>query len=693
MEKAGLPRWRRASDRRPRPAAGGGMHFLALATGIVSALLLAGHGCGSEPIGVRPPNEPPRIRITAGPVRDSLHSYRVTFEWTAFDPDGAIAGFEYALNDTTIPDSLHTTAETSVTLHLRMVEEKDGAALDTLAAYHTFHVRANDEEGLWSAFATARFNAFAIAPTTTITLPDPRFYPRVGTTFDVLWSGDDPDGGGAALRYSSRLVWVPPESAGVVDVGRLERPGGGPPWTAFDEITATRFEALPEGAYLFGVRARDEAGAVEPDLLIGRNVVRLRLVAEPGLPTLSLTADGRTVVLPNDEEDEKTFAMISGQYTLFTIEASAAAYAAQIVEIAYGVDLESVDPGDPGWRPLAGNELSLRLDNPPGVEDTLRVLYLKVTDSIGQNLVADAFLTVAPPDLSRDILYVDDIGNDRQGSAAAPTDTDHDQFVMEVLLAEAGRRGLRLDQYEVQRSDGGIIFGAPDLAMLRRYRLLVWGVRSTNTGLQATMAPESPGGPVSEAVAEYMALGGRLWLFGNAALVNLALPPTPNPYGYAPGELGYDVLHLETERDGSQIVAGGILLAGRSILNRRIDGLAGGIPTARARAEGWPELIAVRDPYAGTTEGIPGCEGMTIGYTHGARPGSFDTLYTFYANAQRLVPPAFSRFSGAPCAFRYQGPLGGKILAMAFPMDWWSDAVADSLGQSALRWFFEERAP
>ncbi len=662
--------------------------FIDAVVAVLVALALA-HGCGSEPTSVRVPNQPPRIRLTAGPVRDSLHSYRVTFEWTAFDPDGVIAGFEYALDDTSVADSLHATAETAVTLRLPIVEEGK-SAVDTLAAYHVFHVRAEDGEGLWSAFARARFNAYTVAPTTTITLPDPRFYPRVGTTFDVLWTGEDLDGGGAPLRHSFRLVSVPPESAEVVDVGRLERPGGGPPWSPFSAETRARFEALPAGAYLFGVRARDEAGATEPDLLIGRNVVRLRLVTEPGLPELTLTADGRTVVLPTEEEDEKTFSMISGQYKLFTIEASAAAYAAQIVELAYGVDLESVDPGDPGWRPLAGNELALRLENPPGVEDSLRVLYLKVRDSIGQYLIADAFLALGPPDFSRDVLYVDDIGNDRQGSAAAPADTDHDRFMMEVLLAEAHRRGYRLDQYEVQRADGGIIVGAPDLAMLRRYRLLVWSVRATNTGLQATMAPGAPGGPTSEAVAEYMALGGNLWLVGNPALANLALPPTPNPYGYAAGELGYDVLHLESERDGSQIVAGGILQAGRSLLNRRIDGLAAAVPTALARAEGWPELIAAREPYNGTIEGIPGCEGMTIGYNHGARPGVFDTLYTFYPNAQRLVPPVYSRFTDAPCAFRYQGPLGGKVIAMAFPVDWWADGAADSLGQSALRWFFPE---
>jgi hypothetical protein len=252
-----------------------------------------------------------------------------------------------------------------------------------------------------------------------------------------------------------------------------------------------------------------------------------------------------------------------------------------------------------------------------------------------------------------------------------------------VLLAEAQRRGLRLDQYELQRPSGGLVVGTPSLSVLRRYRLLVWCVRETNTGLQTT-----PG-----VVADYVALGGHLWVLGNTALVNLAIPPTPNPYGYAPGELGFDVLHLESERDGDQIIAGGIQRAARSLLSRRVDGLAGAIPTASALGAGWPALPIARAPFNGTTEGVPGCEGMTTGYVHGARPGRFDTLYTYFPNGERLTPPVRSGLLNAPCAFRYEGPLGGKVLAFAFPVDWFGDAATDSLGRSAIRWFLDEERP
>jgi hypothetical protein len=299
-------------------------------------------------------------------------------------------------------------------------------------------------------------------------------------------------------------------------------------------------------------------------------------------------------------------------------------------------------------------------------------------------------MPVGPADFSRDILYVDDIGNDQQGSTASPTDVDHDQRMLEVLLAEGRRRGLRIDQYEVQRSGGGIIPGAPDLGVLRRYKLLVWSVRESLSGIHGTMLPREPGEEPSLAVNHYVELGGYVWLLGNSALTNLTILPPTGLFGFSAGEIGYDVLHVETERDGNQILAGGFERARNNTLDRRRDGLAGADPTPAALDQGWPRLLAVREPYDTNVGGIGLCEGMMVGYAHAPRPGTFDTLYTYVPNARRL-PPLVSRFDGAPCAFRYQGPGQERFMVMSFPIDWWSDGAIDSLGTSALRWFLDSR--
>jgi len=196
----------------------------------------------------------------------------------------------------------------------------------------------------------------------------------------------------------------------------------------------------------------------------------------------------------------------------------------------------------------------------------------------------------------------------------------------------------------------------------------------------------------SFAVSRYVELGGDLWLFGNSALTNLTILPPSTLFGFSPGEIGYDVLHLQTERDGNQIIAGGLERARGNTIDRRRDGLAGAEPIPLSSAEGWPRLLAVREPFDNPAGGIGLCEGMLVGYEHGARPGVFDTLYSYVPNGRRLMPPIVSRWDGAPCAFRYLGPGQGQVMVMGFPIDWWSDGAIDSLGQSALHWFLDARS-
>jgi hypothetical protein len=642
---------------------------------------------------VRLPNQAPSIAITSGPVDDSLHSYRVTFYWAAHDSDGRVVGYEYAVDDTTTQDSLHATTETRASFLLpvapppRRAHPPGGVApspLDTLSAMHSFHVRAQDDGGQWSTFASASFEGFTLSPTSRIISPDARPVAVVGSSFVIEWEGLDLDGTSPPTRFSTRIVSVPPDSTDPIDVTRLDRPGGGPPWTAFIAGTVAPFEGVELGSYLFGVRALDEAGAVEAELRLEENVLGLTVVKNPGLPSLTVTAGGRSVDLPAIKEEDKTFPMVSGQTLIFNWSASAAAYGAHIVGHAYGVDLTSVDPHHPGWIPVSGPPISLRFINPPGIEEGLHILHFRITDSIGQSLIADVILPVGPEDFSRDILYVDDIGNDVSGGSTLPTDADHDRFVREVLLAEAVRQGMQIDELEVQAPSGTMI-REPDLATLRRYRLLVWTLRRSGAVLQTSMEPGS-----DQAVARYLELGGNLWAIGNSVLNNMTLPPTPNPFGFLPGDLGYDALHIETERQGAQIVAGGIRRGGASIPDRRINGLVGAIPTPEAREESWPVLSAVHAPYADGSQGMPACEGMTIGYEQRGRPGDLDTLYTYVANGQRLMPPTPSLFDDAPCAFRYTRPGEGRILVTCFPMDWWSDGAADSLGRSALDWLVDE---
>ena len=79
-------------------------------------------------------------------------------------------------------------------------------------------------------------------------------------------------------------------------------------------------------------------------------------------------------------------------------------------------------------------------------------------------------------------------------------------------------------------------------------------------------------------------------------------------------------------------------------------------------------------------------------YTWNYMPtGRVDTLYTYVTNGSRLPFPVHSELDDAPCAFRFGGdPDQGKVLIFTFPVYWWTDGAADSLGQRAIDWFWED---
>jgi hypothetical protein len=663
---------------------------------------LIGTGCVDDSTGVRVPNQSPEIRITAGPIEDSLHIYRVTFHWLAEDADGEVVAYEYTTNgDTTFADSLRVTAEPSVSLtytaddfYDTIIESSGGAPqeLYRFGRHHTFNVRAVDDAGARSPFAGAAFFAITVAPTTQIVTPDPQLVSTVGHTFQINWQGEDLDGSQPPQLFATRLVPVPIDSLFLVGIERLDCESCAPPWTEFTTGTSARFDQLEQGGYLFGVRAMDEAGAVEPELVDRRNAMRLVVDVEPGRPMVSFSGAEKTIEMPIPEghpqgDTLKTFELSSGQPTSFVWQADASHYGAEIVGHAYGIDLVTIEPDDPGWVDLPGPAATVTLYTPEGVPGTIRSFYIRLRDSVGQFTVYDVILNVGPPDFRYDILYVDDLTDGATGTPPNPSDDERDRLILEVMLAEAERRGMVVDEYEVQTQQGGLLPGAPDLTLLRKYKLLVWSQGSTFAVLNRAMDWEG-----ELPIHEYLDLGGNLWLMGKQAMTRTVFGTVDEFFGFVEQDFGWNYFHIETVYDGGDIVGGGFLRPRGNPIDQRVDGLDGGHPTPAAAAEGWPELLVTRPPYDGHLLGIPLCEGMDKGYEHGFRPGDFDTLYTFITNGSRWPGvPIPSRLDDLPCAFRYAGPTHGKTMVFTFPVFWFSDGALDSLGTRAIEWFFDEQ--
>jgi hypothetical protein len=431
----------------------------------------------------------------------------------------------------------------------------------------------------------------------------------------------------------------------------------------------------------------DEAGAVEPLLREFENVLRVRVRAEPGVPLVELSGPGKVVSLPAGD-DAKTFELISNRQAQFNWSADASQYGARITGYAYGVDLESIDPDDPGWIRVANPAASVVLANPPGVEEVLHTFHLRIQDSIDQVYVVDAILRVGPADFTRDILIIDDWGGDVVGSPSNPQDEEHDRFLREVLLAEATRRGLRIDEVEFTDPRGVPVPDTPSITVLRKYRLLVWNIQGNGLGISRAVGPDG-GLPVHT----YLSLGGSIWFLGEEVLTRtvpqLILPET---FGFSPGDLGYEFFGIKTRRSGSQIEAGGFLRPRGNPADQRVYGMDGAVPTAPAASEGWPSLLVAKEPFTSPNQGIPRVEGMTIGYQQlPEEQGRVDTLYTYVTNGSRLPFPVHSELDDAPCAFRFGGdPDQGKVLIFTFPVYWWTDGAADSLGQRAIDWFWED---
>ena len=265
-------------------------------------------------------NRPPTVRITGGGATSepAAVDYRVRFDWTGSDVDGVVRSYRWALDDTVSAGAWHDTTGASAQVNVSAATPVIGS--DSLfAGWHTFYVQAIDNEFARSVPDRRHFSARNIAPASRITHPvsggSPFLLLRRSTV--ITWDGQDIDSSRPdrkPLAYEVRLVRlstlpVPDHVyADSLRNGRnlLDSLGAGcrARWLRIPE---TRREVLLRrlpigGYYAFGVRAVDEAGAVEPSLDRSRNCIvfgveftdyhPMLTVTEPSLGTFVFPQDG-----------------------------------------------------------------------------------------------------------------------------------------------------------------------------------------------------------------------------------------------------------------------------------------------------------------------------------------------------------------------------------------------------------------
>ena len=212
-------------------------------------------GCRRDDLAAVDRNLPPETFITEGPeispdpTNPTSLFYRAHLYWRGEDRDGTVAGFRFAIDDTTQADSWTYTTKTDSIFRFQAGEVGSKA--------HLFLLRAVDNLGKQDPSPDSlRFEAFTTGPPI-VTFDTARTIVQnsagtslglapgdtvlVNSTVTFFWSGHDPDG--EIVRWETIFGAEQPHIQAIDDTTRTVGP-------------------LPSGKAEFLVRAFDDAGAV-----------------------------------------------------------------------------------------------------------------------------------------------------------------------------------------------------------------------------------------------------------------------------------------------------------------------------------------------------------------------------------------------------------------------------------------------
>jgi len=634
-------------------------------------------------------NHRPHVSVTGGPPQGGVSNYYVTISWVGWDEDGVVKYFIYAIDDTTRWTEIRELEQTFVFTADSLREGEE------FGRWHTFWIKAVDNDGASSLPDYLTFDARTIAPKTTILVPtcDPegpylcQGPLPLGTSVLIVWEGEDPDSRDPSKKpvaYQWRLLNLskagfPAGCPGVMSmcVNLLnDIPEYSPDSTSFwsEPTTQTeiRFTDLQAGAYwLFGVRAIDEAGAVEPFPHISGNAIYFRTIPGYGTPYLTICQGSACHEYPSDGPVWQRIASVNKQINL-TWSGDASPYGGTISGYRWGVDIQNLD--DPaqwetGWS-LDNTSASLTFDQPG-----LHRLYVQVKDYAAAVQLGIVEIEAREFLFDRDVLYVDDFFD------LIPGDAAHDAFVS-TILSRCRQYTDSIYVFNTYRSGpGGVpreLVGSlivPSLEELSRYKFVIWdcyGPQNNYTvGLEEVVR--------LGILQSYLEAGGRLWLYGVQVLkatdLRLSYPTDmsdPNQ-PWLRDTFVYEFLKISGRFD-------------RSFLRttNKGDGFRGGIPN-REISDALP-ILDVDTTTAGVSpQGLWMIEAVMSAMQESDLSQRPDTLFFYRANS------GTSAFNLKACGFRYHDVYtGSKTVYMGFPMHYFHETPAESLATFVTDWMFED---
>jgi hypothetical protein len=225
---------------------------------VTAAVLVLGgtlvFGCRRDESVAVDRNLPPETFVTQGPDLSSDPNnptdlfYKAHLYWRGEDQDGTIAGFRFAIDDTTDPGSWGYTSRTDSVFRFQVNEVG--------SKQHLFLIRAVDNQGKQDATPdTLRFEAFPL-PAQVQFVTSKISYSNAEGSFQGLARGDT-----VLVNSMVTFVWTGTDCDG--EISRWESVFGAeqPVHHARGDTTRT-IGPLTSGKHDFIVRAIDDAGAV-----------------------------------------------------------------------------------------------------------------------------------------------------------------------------------------------------------------------------------------------------------------------------------------------------------------------------------------------------------------------------------------------------------------------------------------------
>jgi hypothetical protein len=637
---------------------------------LVALLLLPQTGCLLVPepdeAGTRTGDIPPLVRITAGAVADNPQGsdYRAHFEWAGSDADGRVIRYQWALDDTLSPTAWHDTTGTGVSMTVTAATPRSGDP-SILQDWHTFYIRAIDNELMVSRLEQRHFNATTVSPTTTITQPKlSSIFGPLGSTFTVTWNGEDVDSSRPDRKpvyYEYKLVHVS-DFADIrvyrdsVRTGKnilldTLRVGDPTRWIRVPESvrSVALCDLAPSGdnihSYAFAVRAVDEAGATEPVLERGRNLLVFSVTCtDSGFRVLVSEPSLGSVIFPRANNTWDVTVFVGHEYR-FQWVSYAACYGTPRASVNYGLDVPNPEDeteqspngigGWIGWGPWQGNEAPFVFTREQA--NSYHYLYIYVRDASNRDGPTQRCIVrmhVVSFLFSRFALIVDD---------AAPnyvSDAAHDQFLDDTVFRQLYTYG-QVDKWQA--------FGAGDQLdnpralpedMLVSYQNIIWNLSYLSRIRSCINATEIAG---SRNLSAFLSAGGRLFICGGPVLAACEQrtnfyphsPPIPAGESGASGtdlqereKLWYNLLYMR-----NTVYSYNDYGAGRTC-NPEVGGLVG----ARSSNPNYPDLFldtgkwdpSVLNGQGYYRSGIREWDGFKYSHTYDyptTLPG-LDTLYT-----------------------------------------------------------------